>query len=297
MSRLNENTVCLELAISTLGIKRKVAASEVVDDQSIDPAMLHVAKSILDAEALKTIRALDSQFKTWLKARTLPQSLLKGGLYLLPLALVSEVDQAIQAYQGQRDELVEAFLDQYEDLQNEARDRLAGQFNADDYPTRERVREAFGVGHRYLTLNVPAALERVNREIYERQLRAAEVQWAHASDEIRDALRASFAELVGHMTDRLGFDPDTGRPRVFRNTMVEHMEAFLSTFEHRNLTSDNDLQALVQQARDIMSGVTPEQLRGVDNVRNGVQARFAEIQASLDTMITTAPARRIRLDP
>jgi len=293
---IRQETICLDLTIRKPGLRRKVRTEQVVEDQTIDPGAVHVAKEILDVAELKAVGALDSQLKTWISARKLDNSILRGGLYLMPLALVTAVEDYLAAYQVQRADLVDQFVSRYPAMQVDAAERLGNLYDGNDYPPAESLGGAFSISYHWSDVNVPGALARADKAAYEEHLRRAQIEWTSATDEIRDALRAAFAGLVEHMTDRLAFDAESGRPRIFKDTMIDKVETFIATFEARNLTHDDDLQALVSQARQIMVGVTPDALRQVDDTRNAVRAAFEGIQASMDGMIVTAPARRIRLD-
>lgn len=294
---IRQETICLDLTVRKPGLRRKVRSEAVVEDATVDPGAVHVSKEILDATELKAVGALDSQFKAWITARKLDQSILRPGMHLLPLALVTDIEDRIAAYQVERADLVEQFIARYPAMQAAAEQRLGNLYDPGDYPPGESLRAGFSVSHHWSDVNVPGALARADKAAYEEHLRLAQIEWTAATDEIRDALRASFAGLVQHMTDRLAFDPESGRPRVFRDSMVDQVEEFLATFEARNLTRDGELLALVSQAREIMHGVTPDNLRQVDDTRNAVRAAFEAIQTQMDGMIVTAPARRIRMEP
>lgn len=293
---LRQATVILKIKVGKFGTRKQLRAGDIIDDVTIDPDLVHVTKEILDASALKAVRDHDSQFRTWLQARRIECDLLASGMYLIPLALVSQVDDQLTWYEAERQRLVAAFSGEYEALVEGARTRLGPLYDEVDYPPVADVIEQFYTRSTYLEFNVAEGLASVSRERYEVERLKVERQWDVAYDEVRDALRISFAKLVEHMAKQLGPDPTTGRPRKIYDSMMEKMTTFLDTFAARNLTSDTDLAALVEQAREITSGVTAQTLRQVSATREAIQTSMSQIQEHLQEMIQTMPARRIRLE-
>src|SRR5205085_2287920 len=124
--------------------------------------------------------------------------------------------------------------------------------------------------------------------------KAAEVM-AEAGREIQQVLRAAMAELVKHMRDRLKDGPD-GKPLRFKETTVSNLVDFLGTFDFRNVTDDGELQTLVEKAREMLIGVSADDLRNTADVRAKVQQGMADLAAELDTMIVKKPARKFRFN-
>jgi hypothetical protein len=172
-----------------------------------------------------------------------------------------------------------------------ARERLGKHFKQSEYPAVDQIRSAFSVNVRYMTFNVPAALKELNTKLFERERQKIEKQWAQAADEIQNALRVAFSGLVDHMVDRLGYE-DNGKPKTFRDTLVDKMEDFFHTFEARNLTNDGQLKALVDKARRVMRGVSANDLRNLDTVRSSVSKRFEELKSEVDKNIVVKSTRK-----
>lgn len=88
------------------------------------------------------------------------------------------------------------------------------------------------------------------------------------------------------MADRLTPDA-SGKPKVFRDSLVANMAEYLETFPLRNVTSDDALAALVDQAREMLRGVSPKDLRSNEGLRDATARNMAEIKAALDAATTT----------
>jgi hypothetical protein len=103
------------------------------------------------------------------------------------------------------------------------------------------------------------------------------------------------AKLVQHMADRLKEGPD-GKLLRFKVSMVANLVEFLANFEFRNVTDDKELQALATHARQLLQGVSADDLRSTGDLRAKVQQGMAGIAAQLDTMLTRTGSRKFRFD-
>ena len=219
----------------------------------------------------------------------------RRGTYLIPLDLVEQVDGKIVEYQEKRRFLADAFLAVYDSSVESAKKRLNGLFNVGDYPSADKVRAAFYVDVRYMAFGVPEKLEGIRKDIFEREKAKAEASWKEASEEVRQAMRVGLADVVDHMVERLQGNGD-GKPRVFRDTLVENMTEYLELFDPRNITDDTQLAQLVERCRNVLDGVDADALRASDAIRTKVRDGMVQVQATLDAMVIDRPARRIVLE-
>ena len=81
------------------------------------------------------------------------------------------------------------------------------------------------------------------------------------------------------------------KPKVFRDSLIGNIQDFIGTFNSRNLMNDAELAALVEKAKGVLVGAEPEKLRKNQDTRAAIAAKFAEIKANLDGMITTRKGR------
>jgi hypothetical protein len=287
-----DRAICLSLTVGCLGTRRKVPATSVQVEADRD--MLHVSKAILESKELDAIKTLDGELRTWLGKRALP-SPFRRGTYLVPIALVEEVDGKIGEYQEKRAGLVARFLAAYDASVEDAKKRLNGLFDVSDYPGAEKVRAAFYVDVRYLAFGVPEKLEGIRKDIFEREKAKAAASWKEASEEVRQALRAGLADLADHLVERLQGNGD-GKPKVFRDTLVENMTDYLDLFDPRNVTDDTQLALLVERCRNILDGLDADALRSSAAIRTKVRDGMTQVRGALDTMVIDRPARRIVLE-
>lgn len=286
---LNKTSVLLLMRLCKPGNRRKVNSGMVEVDA--DKKVISVNKLLLECKELSNIGTLDGQIRNWVYIRALPSGVLKEGVYRLPVKLVDEVDQGLKDFNDQRRTLIEAFLDVYPTKVEAARARLRALYNAADYPPASQVREDFDFQWRYLTLDVP---ETISNLLIREQREKATQDLAAEMDEIRLALRSSFNDLVNHAAAALTTGND-GKPKVFRDSLVNNMEQFFTYFEAKNLTGDEELADLVQRARGIMHGVTPDDLRNDLSLRQTVQRTMEQVKQTISEGTMLKPSRRFTL--
>jgi hypothetical protein len=287
---LAKKTVCIKVSLSTMGNTRKVSTAQIEADADKD--LLRVSKRLVDSAELKAITRFDGEIRRYLYSICLPFEI---GIHLLPITALEMVESRLRQFVVDRKQLVQAFLSAYPGLCQNAATRLRGLYNPTDYPAVDEVGREFGFSWQYVSFGVPEQLRGISREVWEQEREKAAVRMAEASTEIQVVLRETMAKLVQHMADRLKEGPD-GKPLRFKETTVENLVEFLMNFEFRNVTDDNELQALVSQARDLMQGVTADDLRTTGDLRSKLQQGMTGIAAQLDTLLIRTGGRKFRFD-
>jgi hypothetical protein len=107
-----------------------------------------------------------------------------------------------------------------------------------------------------------------------------------------EAFTAEFAKVVGHLTERLGGTED-GKPKVFRDSVVENVSEFFARFRTLSVRSNDQLDELVEQAQRIVRGLEPQQLRDNGQLRQQVVTQLSGVQSVLDGLMVDRPRRRI----
>lgn len=161
-----------------------------------------------------------------------------------------------------------------------------------DYPTAQDFVSCFGLEWQWLALGIPEDLPAALRAEAQQKL---ETQFAEAAEEVKNALRESFGELIAHATDKLKPAAPGEKSAVFRDSLIGNISQFIESFNARNLMNDSDLAALVNQAKTVLTGLNPDRLRKYANVREATREQFAQIQAQLDTMLTVPKSRKFDL--
>jgi hypothetical protein len=301
-----EKSILLNITVAMPGSSRKIEADSVVETDA-DHDWLSVSKRLFESKEFDKVRTVVGRMKRYLERKcVVPKGkagdkpalrrFLKSGVYVLPLALVAEVDEAINNFKAEFELAKQEFLSVYPTLRESAKEKLKGLFNDTDYPDQETLNRAFYVDSSYLNVSTPVALTRISSEIFKREQEQAKEKWAEASLEIRQVLRSGFAGLVDWMVSTL--TPTDGRKKQFRGSTAERLLEFLSDFEGKNLTSDAELGDLVSRAKGILEGQDVESLQRAakdDEFRANTAKAFAEIKEALDPLVESQASRMIDL--
>lgn len=306
---LASRTAVLFVQRRTLGLTRRVRASEVIDAQkhALNPEWMGANKKLFSRKVVQEVNRLDDDMFAFLEARASNCSMLADGMWLFSLGLVQEVSEAVSVWTARRRALGRKLTQErpegedrthYEIAIAEAQAALGDQFNAAEYPSPAEVEAKFDVATRWLSYNVPAALEEANAKVYQQAMAQARQEWATAGDEMRLALRESFGEIVGTLVDRLGSDAE-GNPKTFRanDQTLAKMQEFLALFMQRDLTGDDALGKLVRQAQQLLKGVKVDDVKQQESVRERVTAGVGALATKLRALdVRVAPKRRVILE-
>lgn len=260
---------------------------------------MQLKKQLIRSPEYEAIKSFYGEIATWIRTRTVP-SFWKEGFRLVGLSGVNEIQSRLEkAQRAELPELVDKFLAAYPAQIEEARAVLepVGQFNRLEYPSVDEMRTTFDISWNWIAFSTPAGLPEELRKTEEDKLQR---QFADASEQITTALRESFATLISHANDRLKTEPGE-KPKIFKDSMIGNILEFIETFQNRNITNDAELAILVGRAKEVLAPngktVSPQKLRDYAATREETAKQFAEIQTTLDGMITTSKGRRFNLEP
>jgi len=248
------------------------------------------AKVLIDPDCLSSVRAVLSKARTHLQKAALPFPI--HGLTLVPKETLSRIDQALSQMKLEFETEVQNFIENYESEREKARESLGHLFNDADYPID--VRRKFRFEWRFITLDVPGKSGILSPELYEREREKFQALMEETRELATVALREEFAGIVRHMVERLSGEED-GKPKKFKNSMMEKMGEFLDSFGDRNLFNDDKLAELVDQARDVVNGLSTDELRQDANLRAYIADEMDHLRISVDGALEDLPRRKIRM--
>lgn len=168
---------------------------------------------------------------------------------------------------------------------------LRDTFKATNRAPWQVIQPKFDSEYRHLSFNVPAALQRINTEIYAREQTKIAAFFQDSAQMTRDALRVSFQGLTEHLLEQLGID-EAGKQKRFHSGSVKKMTDFITMFSNGgNMTGDDELQQYVKMAKDLIEGVDPSSVRKNKGLRETLETGFAELKERTSTLIVS-PTRK-----
>jgi len=107
-----------------------------------------------------------------------------------------------------------------------------------------------------------------------------------------EAFTTELAKLIEHLTERLTVGAD-GTRKVFRDSAITNLTEFFSRFKTLNIRSNAELDRLVETAQKAVQGVSPDDVRTSDQLRERVANQLAGVQSVLDGLLVDQPRRKI----
>jgi hypothetical protein len=290
---LRQIAAAVRLHFTWWGVHRTLTTQqkeEVGDTCGADARFLTAGKKIIDVrhEAFRRLTSIRTRAGQYWRGLTLPY--VEPGVRLIRQ---TDIDGFVHTVEGFREEISQAEVDLnavYEQIKSDARTRLGRLYNATDYPPE--IRGLFAIDWDFPSVEPPNYLLRLNPELYAQEQQRVALRFEEAVRLAEEAFINEFARLVAHLTERLGNGPDGGG-KVFRDSAVHNLVEFFDRFRALSVRSNEQLDALVDQARHIVRGVKPQNLRDNDGLRQRVATELTQVQSTLDGLLVDRPRRRI----
>ena len=279
---LNEKAMIVYLNISSWSARKydRRISKEIETRYNADEAGRY-NKVLIAKEHLLNIKKIVSNVRTFHYENSLPWN--DNGGRLLPSANYFNYVKSIQEFQDKYEQEVAKFLQVYPNLKEEARNRLNGMFDEEDYPHVESLREKYAIQNQIAP--VPDADDfRVNLSEEEVQSirESIEKQLENSTKIAMQDLWGRLFKVVEHMIERLS-DPN----KKFKNSLVENITGLCALLPKLNITNDPKLNTALQEIQKKLTIYDPEVLRQNKTIRNQTAV---EAQKIFDKMAHYSPA-------
>jgi hypothetical protein len=286
----------VRLSFTWFGVRKSLTNEQkAVAAESFGAAgdFLSAGKKLLDNRhpAYRAVTTLRSQTVSWWKGCTLPFP--EPGIRLIRQDRIENFDSEMKRLKDKLDRAVINLDDHFSELKAAAQQRLGRLYHAQDYP--ESLRGLFAVAWDFPSVEPPDYLQDVHPGLFEQERARAAARFEEAVQLAEQAFFEEFRKVVGHLCERLeGVD---GERKVFRDSAVDNLHDFFERFKELNVRSNEDLDALVRQAQDVVRGIVPQDLRDRDALRWSVAEEMSSVRKALDSMMVDRPRRRILRTP
>jgi hypothetical protein len=291
--RLRRVAAAVRVHFTWWGVHKTLTAQqkeEVGVAYAADARFLTAGKKLIDTrhEAFRKLTSLRTRTASYWRGLTLPYT--EPGVRLIRQ---NDIEVFVHTLEGFKDELTEAEVNLngvYEQIRGDARERLGRLYNPSDYPPE--VRGLFAMDWDFPSTEPPSYLMRIAPELYQQEQQRVARRFEEAVQLAEQAFLSEFAKLVSHLTERLGNDGE-GQRRIFRDSAVTNLLEFFERFRHLNVRSNEELDGLVEQAQQLVQGITPQDLRDNAQLRVQIATDMTQVQHSLDSLIVDRPRRQI----
>ena len=292
--RVRNRFAACRLKFKWLGVSKSLSSeqkSQAAESFGAEGDSISAGKKLLNTkhDAYKALTSLKSKITRFWKDNSLAFPG-EAGVRLIKQDRITEFDEAFQQYKSDLTAAVRQLDVHYSDLKEAARIRLGALYDASDYPSS--LEDEFGVEWDFPNVEAPDYLRQLNPEVYAEQSRRVTERFDRAVELAEQAFIEELDRLVNHMAERLACGED-GRPKIFRDSAVANFNEFFARFRELNVSSNQELDALVNRCEQLMSGVQPQGLRDNESLRRSLSTNLATVQSSLDQLLVDRPRRNI----
>lgn len=291
--RLRTVMAAVRLSFTWLGVRKSLSSdqkAEAAESFGAEGNYLSAAKKLLDTKhpAFKAVTAVRGRALSLWKGLSLPYP--EPGIRLIRQDDIGVFDVQMTTLRAELDEAVAQLDERYDELKSAARRRLGRLFNSADYPAT--LRGLFCIEHDFPSVEPPKYLRELSPELFrQEQARVAE-RFTEAVRLAEEAFTAEFSRVVSHLTERLT-GTDDGKPKTFRDSAIENLGEFFQRFRTLNVSSNQQLDELVERAQQVVRGVAPQQLRENQPLRQQVATQLSAVQSVLDGLMVERPRRNL----
>jgi hypothetical protein len=294
---LRETTAAVRVSFTWFGVRKTLTheqKNQAAESFGAEGEYLSARKKLLDTKhaAYQEVTGVRGQVGAYWKSLTLPFP--EPGVRLIRQQELERFNQQMAGYRVELEAAVRRLDDHYAELKALARRRLGDLYNPTDYPPS--LQGLFNVEWDFPNVEPPDYLCQLNPAIYEQERARVAARFEEAVQLTEQAFIGEFAKLIEHLTERLRDNGD-GERKIFRDSAITNLTEFFDRFRQLNVRSNQELDALVEQAQRVVQGHAPQDLRDSDGLRQHVAAQLSRVQAALDGMVVDRPRRRLIRNP
>lgn len=232
-----------------------------------------------EAERLESLRSLSGQIRQYFYKITLPWS--DEGYRLLPAHFYFDLTTKMRDFEQAFAQQVEDFLAVYPSYIDQVRPELNGLFREEDYPSRDELRNKFGV--RLEVLPIPSGNDfRVTLSEEEQARVAREID-----ENVRQSLQKGTEDLwtrlkgvVARMVERLN-EPESR----FHASLVTNIGELVDLLPRLNVNQDEELNRFAGEIRDRLCGFTARDFKKNEILRAATAKDAAQILTDMDAVL------------
>ena len=295
--RLQSETTAVRLRIRWPGVRKTLSDDQKQQAASTfdaDIKSVSASKKLLDTShpAFRAATAVKTQAVDYWKRSTLPY--IEPGVRLLRRRDIAAFDTHMTSVRAELLQTVGELDLHYGELVELARERLGDLFDRRDYAAN--LSDLFAIDWDYPSCDPPDYLQTLSPLLYEAECRRMQSRFDQAVQLAEQAFADELSQLVSHLAERLSGEDD-GSPKVFRDSAVNNLLEFFERFQRLNIRSDEQLDRLVAEARGVIGGFQPQQLRDQPAFREHVAGELTRVEESIESWMVARPRRSILRRP
>jgi hypothetical protein len=261
-------------------VQNKKAAAEYAAQHGSANDMHKAHMLLVSDEHTKPIQAFENYVRAnVVNVLTIPWD--RGGSSLLPAKCIDKFMSQISKLRYEHDALVADWLAKYDDIIEEAKAKLNGDFNAARYPSREEVSKKFTMSVSYSPLPDSGDYRiDVSKELMDEVAAETKRDAESRFDAARVELRQRLIDKLEHLADRCKAMNDNDKSKWYGSNL-SNLEELIELMPDMMLGDDPTLESALVDARKIIRNVDSDTIKASETIRNDVRKRAAEIVSAL----------------
>jgi hypothetical protein len=174
------------------------------------------------------------------------------GLRLIPLDQLEAFDRQMHSYRIQLRDAANELERNFDQLRAEAVGQLGSLFDPADYPST--LSDLFGCRWDYPNLDPPSNLTWLSPSLHQQEEYRVQTLFEEAVELAEQMFFGELTRRVAHLGERLAGQSAVGSPRVFRDSGVDHLVAFIANYRRFDLRTDDRLDELIELVEMTLQG-------------------------------------------
>jgi len=291
--RLRHSFSAMRVSFTWLGTRKSLSLDQrqqAAHQFGAEQKYISAGKKLLDTShpAMRAVNQVRRQVIDYWKGSSLPFP--EPAVRLVRQAELEQLNAQMQRFAEHLSVAVGELEACYDEIQDQARERLGRLFCQSDYPIS--LLGLFEVTWDFPNVEPPEYLRRLQPELYQQECERIRGRFYLSVHLAEQAFMEELTNLVSHLSERLSGTED-GKPKVFRDSAIENLNEFFERFQRLNISSSSELDELVGRARSVIHGVRPQSLRDNSLDRQQIVSQLSGVQSVLDGLMVDRPRRRI----
>lgn len=292
---LRELTIPCRLTFRWLGNRKSLSQEHKVRAEQAFAAnrgTVSASKRLIDKAhpRIRKLTEIKGLTRSYWEAMTLPFT--EKGIRLLKRVDLTFFNQAMDTYRIQMDEAIAELRQDWQQIKDQARHTLGDLYDPFDYPNDPS--SEFEIHWDFPSIDAPSYLSDLSPEIYAEEKRKVEQSFREAARLAESHFIEEFSKIISHLAARLEPKPDGSR-QIIHASALENLNEFFERFGRLNITSSQELQSLVTQAKELVAGTTPSDLRDMSYLRREIKSGMEKISEQLNQFVVTPKRRSIQM--
>lgn len=289
MSILSEKAILVRLSITQWTARKfdKKATAEVEQNHGANANAGEVGRFNKQLASKRYMTELSSNIslaRAWHYEQTLPWHDAEG-VRILPVANFNKYQEEMSKFRQKHEDALNTFVKQYPDVINEAKYRLNGLFNQEDFPPAESIRSKFSweisfspvpeSGDFRVALGKDV-MKKMEQDLQKRLSHNYNSACVDLFERVQQQCQNMHERLTGYTGERAG---------AFRDSLVENIRELASLLPRLNVGGDDRLDSIARRIDEELCQYDADYLRENDSTRKDVATQAKVIGDEAEEII------------